>query len=345
AIGSLFGVTAALAIGLRAFLGTWLNRFGRRPFIIGAGVLHVGLCLVYWVFDRLTPFLYVVRALHGIVEAIIFSMLFTYAADIVPVSRRTEGLALFGVSGQVPIALSGLAGEWLLARAGYHELFLVTAIFAALGLLLSLPLPEPEHAFEAAEPRGWVACATHRELVPLWFIGVAFATAVSPVFVFLKTYVMDTGVGSVGLFLALYSLSAATLRLFFGWVPDRVGPKKALAPAILAVACGMWLMAHASGTLSLTLAGMLVGAGHGLAFPIIVGLVVGRVVPAERAVAMSLATSIFDMGQLIGGPLFGAIIEARSYATAFVSAGVIAATGLVVFTLWEWRLKVRPSPA
>jgi MFS family permease len=155
------------------------------------------------------------------------------------------------------------------------------------------------------------------------------------VFIFLKTYVLRMHVGSVGLFLSLYSLSAASLRFFFGWVPDRIGPKRALGPAIAAVALGMWLIARASSAVEVGFAGVLAGAGHGLAFPIVVGLVVDRAAPAERGVAMSLVTSIFDVGQLMGGPLFGALIDAFGYGVTFGAAGAIALFGLIVFSVWD----------
>jgi len=336
AIGTLFGATSALAIVSRPVLGAWIERVGRRPFIVATGVLHVLLCGLYMSVNTFGPGVYVLRAVHGIVEAVIVSILFTYAADIVPASRRTEGIAWFGVSGQIPIALGALTGDFVLLRMGYRELFAVTVVFSLLGLLFSLPLGELGREPAGNEPvRGVLACATQPDLLPIWFIGAVFATAIAPVFIFLKTYVMHTGVGSVGLFLALYSLSAAALRVFLGWVPDRVGPKRALGPAILAVGAGMWLIARATTAMEIGAAGMLAGAGHGLAFPILVGLVVERARSSERVIAMSLVTSIFDVGTLVGGPLFGAIIEARGYPAAFLSAAAVAAVGLVAFVPWD----------
>jgi MFS family permease len=334
-IGGLSGTTAGLAIVSRPLLAPLMDRAGRRAFILAAGAAHVALCVLYCFITHWGIAVYVLRALHGVVEAVIFSVLFTYAADVVPVSRRTEGLAWFGVSAQIPIALAGLLGDGVLARAGYRELFLGTVVAAALGLMLSLPLENPPASPAAAKSRGVVACLTQPDLLPLWFVGVAFTTSIAPLFIFLKTYVLHTGVGSVGLFLSLYSLSAAALRVFLGWVPDRIGPKRALVPAIVGVAAGLWLIARATTALEVGAAGMLAGAGHGFAFPIIVGLVVDRARAEERGVAMSLVTSIFDVGLLIGGPLFGAIIEASGYQLAFGTAGAVAATGLGAFLAWD----------
>jgi predicted MFS family arabinose efflux permease len=91
-------------------------------------------------------------------------------------------------------------------------------------------------------------------------------------------------------------------------------------------------------------AGVLAGAGHGLAFPIVVGLVVDRAATAERGVAMSLVTSIFDVGQLMGGPVFGALIDAFGYSVAFAAAGAVALVGLVVFSVWDSRA-TRDAPS
>jgi predicted MFS family arabinose efflux permease len=293
------------------------------------------LCAAYLTIHDLSVAIYVLRALHGVVEAIIFWILFTYAAEIVPASRRTEGIAWFAVSAQIPIALGALAGDAILARASYHTLFGVTVVCAALGFLASLPLANPDHAPLSVPSRGLVACAAQRDLVPLWFVGVVFATAICPAFVFLKTYVMVRHVGSVGLFLAAYSLTAATFRVVFGWLPDRVGPKRALGPAMFAVAGGLLLVALASRSIEIGVAGVLAGAGHGLVFPILVGLVVERARPAERAVAMSLVTSVFDVGQLIGGPLFGSIIDRFGYSASYGAASALAAIGFVAFLVWD----------
>jgi predicted MFS family arabinose efflux permease len=64
---------------------------------------------------------------------------------------------------------------------------------------------------------------------------------------------------------------------------------------------------------------------------------VHRSKPSERTIAVSLVTSVFDAGQLVGGPLFGAVIEAHGHRAAFGVASAIAAFGLVLFIVWDRR--------
>lgn len=336
-IGAIFAVLALVAVASRPFVGMAMDRRGRRIVILTGAVLHVLVCALYWSIDGLGAWVFAVRGLHGLVEALIFSSLFTYAADIVPETRRTEGIALFGVSGLVPMAVAGLLGDAVLARAGYTELFAVAVGFALLGLIASIPLPEPEVPAHAEPARGFLATILEPRLLPVWALGLIFATALSSVFVFLKTFVLSTGVGSVGGFFAAYAASAVVLRLGFGWVPDRVGAVRALYPAVLLMGAGLALLSLSTSAPLLIAAGALCGFGHGFAFPILAGLVVGRARGSERGSAMSVFTALFHTGMLIGGPLFGATITELGYPGAYALAAVLCAAGAVGFALLERR--------
>jgi MFS family permease len=177
----------------------------------------------------------------------LFASLFTYAADYVPAARRTQGLAIFGVSGMLPISLGGLLGDWLLSHYDYAALFLVAFGFAVIALLLSLPLRDEPHESGAREPsRAFLEVLTQRDLVPLWFVGAVFSVALAAVFVFVKLFVEETGLGSVGLFFTSYTAVALVFRVFFGWLPDRIGPKRVLFPALATLTLGFVMLALAA---------------------------------------------------------------------------------------------------
>lgn len=334
-IGFVFGVTAAIAIIARPWVGRLMDSRGRRLVIIGGGVVHLAACLAYPFVTEMGPYVYAVRAVHGVAEAALFSSLFTYATDIIPASRRTEGIAIFGVSGLLPIALGGLVGDFVLAHGSYRALFGLTVVLALGALLLSLPLREPPRDESVEPPRGFFAAVFQRDLLPIWFLGTCFSTSLSSFFVFLKTYVIETGVGSVGGFLGAYALTAIALRLFFGWVPDRFGPKRVLYPAVAMVAVGLFMLARATTAAEVVIAGALGGLGHGFSFPIVMGLVVSRARESERGSAVSVFTALFDLGMLIGGPLFGAVIAAAGYGAMFTVAASGILLGGVGFALWD----------
>jgi MFS family permease len=336
AIGLLGGAASGAALLARPPVGRALDRRGRRPLILAAGAANVAVLTLYLTLEGIGPGIYAVRVVHGVVEAALFAGYFTYAADVVPESRRTEGIALFGVSGMLPVSLGPLLGDWILARADYPQLFAASIGFAALSFLISLPLAEPHHEVHLGEAsRGMRGPALQRDLLPLWFVGTAFATAITAPFLFLKLFVEETGIGSLGLFFSAYSAAAVALRLGLGWLPDRAGPKRVLGPSLATLALGLLALVGADGGGRLALAGALCGLGHGMAFPIVSGLVVTRARRSERGAAMALYTAVFDVGPVLGGPLFGTVTRELGYSALFACAAALVLAGGVVFAFWD----------
>lgn len=344
-IGFITSLMAVAAIALRPPIGRAMDRRGRRIVILVGGVLHTGVIALYLTITAIGPWLYAVRIVHGVAEAMLFSALFTYAADHVPARMRTQGLALFGVSGMLPIALAGVLGDMLLARSGFGALFAAALVFAVLSLLLSLPLPEEARTASELDPatHGLRAALRQRDLQPIWLLGVVFSTVLTAFFIFMRRFVDEMQVGSVGLFFSAYTIAALVLRVFFGWLPDRMGPRRVLLPALVALCVGFFWMARAVTPGDLAVAGVLCGVGHGFTFPILFGLVVTRAPEGNRGTAMAVFTALFDIGMLLGGPALGAVINLAGFAAMYASAGVVLALGATIFFVWDGGLARRGS--
>ena len=337
-IGFIIGLTAFAAIAARPPIGRMMDRHGRRGVILAGGAINVLACALYLAVDRIGPLALAVRILHGFAEAMLFSALFTLAADLVPAARRTEGLAWFGASGMLPIALAGLLGDALLARSDYPALFATSLVLAAASLALSLPLRERALAPGPREPsRGFLGALAQRDLLPLWWIGSVFSFGIASVFIFTKTFVMHTGVGSVGSFFSAYAGAALVVRVAGGWLPDRVGPVRVLLPSLAILCAGLGLLALAATPAAVVVAGLCCGVGHGFVFPILSGMVVTRAREADRGSALAIFTALFDAGVLAGGPSLGALIQAVGYSGMYGFAALWIAAGSLVFAVWERR--------
>ncbi len=338
-VGMLVGATAVSAIVIRPTLGRIMDTRGRRPVVLVGGALNVVAALLYLSVSSVGPWLFVVRIVHGFGISMTFTSLFTYGADIVPVSRRTEGLALFGVSGILPIALGGVIGEIVLAQADFEALFVVAAVFAGLGFAVTILLAETGTPLAEGEIRGgFFAAVFRRRLFPIWAVTTAFSLALTGYFTFLRTFVDETGIGSVGLFFSYYAATAIALRLTLAWLPERVGPKRVLYPAFALLIAGFFVLAQASSSASIVAAGVLCGGGHAYTFPILMGMTVDRATDAGRGSAVAFFTALFDLGTLLGGPTLGLLIEQAGYPTMYSTTGVFLALAVAGFAVWERRL-------
>jgi len=339
-IGIVMALMSAAAVALRPLVGRLLDTRGRRVIARWGSLLHLAVTLAYLGVDAVGPWLYAVRILHGVAQAMLFSTLFTIAADVVPPSRRTEGIALFGVSGLLPMSLAGLIGDVILAGAGYPELFAATALMAGLGGLASWMVEDSRPGLEAGAPapRSFFATALGRTLQPLWVLGFGFALAIASYFTFLRTFIDHVGVGSMGLFYTVYSAAAIVLRVALGWVPDRVGMRRSMVPALMATVVGLLVLREADSAFDVALAGLLTGTGHAFVFPILSALVVTRAADQERGAALAMYTALFDLGMLAGGPVLGAVLERTDYGTMFAVAAAVAVVGGVGWAVWERRV-------
>src|SRR4030095_1747696 len=208
--------------------------------------------------------------------------------------------------------------------------------------VLSLAMTEPPRPHVTASASvGTKAALRQRELRPLWLLGTVFSIVLTAFFVFIKRFVDETGIGSVGLFFGAYTGAALVLRIFFGWLPDRVGPKRVLAPALAALTLGFAAMTFAQTQGSLVLAGVLCGIGHGFTFPILFGLVVSRTPEENRGSTLALFTALFDLGVLIGGPSFGLVIERFGFAAMYGLGGIALALGTVTFFVLDATIDPR----
>ena len=344
-IGLIYAATAVASVAMRPLLGTIMDRYGRRPVILLGNVLNIGFVLLYLTVTTLGPWVYAVRIGHGVAEAMLFSALFTYGTDVVPKARRTEGIALFGVSGLLPLGVAGILGDFVLSIAGFRELFLTAAGFAVATLVFSLPLPERRPILAPGEkPKGFWRIVAMPNLMPIWWMLGSFSLVLTGYFVFIRRYVDDTGYGSVGLFFSAYVIVAILERLFLGWLPDRVGRKRVLYPSMGALVLGFLVLAFAGSWVGVAVAGALCGAGHGFVFPILTAMLVDRAPDSDRGSAMSFFTALLDIGTLIGGPILGVLIDTGGWSPMYVFSAVFLSGATVIFARWDRRATDEETP-
>jgi MFS family permease len=332
-IGWVMATAAVTAVIARPFVGRVMDSMGRRPVALFGALVHLIACAGYLFAGEMGPGLFAVRVVHGVAEALLFSVMFTIAADLVPATRRTEGIAIFGLSGMLPLGLAGLIGDAVLKVGTYDDVFKVSILSALLAGLGTLPIRDSKPV-GGLPPRGFFRAISSSELLPVWFAGLTFATAVASAFTFIKTFVLHTGHGTAGLFFSVYTVSAILLRVGFAWVPERVGLTRVLIPSMLCVTLGLVCLALSDHALYVAAAGALCGIGHGYAFPILSALAVTRARPAERGAAITVFTALFGVGTL-AAPAFGAIEDAAGYPAMFGTAAGLCMLGALGFWAWD----------
>lgn len=336
-IGLLYGVGAVLALAGRPALGRILDLTHRRTVLKVSGLLHAAVVLLLMTTTLWGPWLWVLFLSQRVLMLVFFTTMLTYAADSLPVEHRTEGLALFGLSGLLPIALGGVIGDLVIDAFGFHALFLLSASagLASWGVIWRLPLLP---LLSRLPRRNFWAAMVQRDLLPLWWVTLCFSFGLETLFTFLRTYVETRQVGSTGLFFGVYGVTAIVIRVAGGRHYDRTPHRPVVVGSLVAYGVGISFLAFAGAVPLFVAAAIAAGLAHGAIFPIMSSQVVVRAREAERGSAISIFTSLFDIALLLGVPAVGFLIEHMDYGTAFTVAGVALGVGAVVYALWDGRL-------
>jgi MFS family permease len=202
-----------------------------------------------------------------------------------------------------------------------------------LGLVCCLPLRDVPlvGTEQTVRPRSLLRTALDRNLLSVWLAAFTFFVGVVVVFTFVKTFVVATGIGSMGRFFGAYATTAVLLRVFLGWLPDRLGARRMVGIAMSCYAFGFIALAAAGKPVDVLVGGLLLGAGHGYAFPVLLSLVVARSRTQERGAATAFFMALDWFSLLLAGPMVGYAIEQIGYGQSFLGVGLVVALGTGVF--------------
>lgn len=337
-IGLVFSVASGASLASRPVVGRYLDLVGRKPIILVAGALNATSLLLFMTVDDYGPWMFVTRALYMVSEIGLFTAFLTYAADTLPASRRAQGLAYYGLSVLIPIGAGSVLAELILDRWAFDGLFRTAFVCVATSWVMVWWLPRrPTDERGTLPRRSMLAAFLQRNLIPLWIITFVFGAVTSVLFTFIRTFVDERGIGSVGLFFGVYSICAVIVRLSASTFSDRFGYRKVLAPTFVFTAGAMFLLSVTDSTPLFVVAAALGGMGHGITSPVLTSETVRRARTAERGSALALFTALFDLAIIAVIPVIGRIIDTFSYPAAFRTAGGLVVVGSAAFFYFDRR--------
>lgn len=333
----LYAAAAIAALSLRPAFGKLLDLTHRRTILLFAGISNVTFVLLLVVASAWGPFLWAVFLVHRVLQIGLFTAMLTYAADAIVEERRTQGLAVFGLSGLFSIAAGGVLGDVLISWVGFDGLFVASAGAGLVSWLIVWQLPTLK-IMNRAPRRGFFHALTQANLLPIWWITFSFSAGLETLFTFTRTYVDERQVGTAGLFFGVYGLTAAATRIAGGRSYDRIPQRPMVMVAIGAYGGCLLLLAQAQSLPMFVAAAAIGGLAHGAVFPVLSSSVIYRARISERGSAMSIFTSIFDVALLVSAPVVGGLIEGFSYTVSFTAMGLFLAVGGVIYSMWDKRM-------
>lgn len=343
-VGTLMAVGSVGGLLLRPVVGWALDAVGRKLILLASTlVLAVGMGLIAFSTD-MGWVIYTARLLTGIGAGSLFAAYFTWVTDHIPAARRTEGIAIFGISGLLPLVVNPVAELVGVQAAELRWFFPMLGVLVLVSILPVFGLKEaPRIQVKTPDDVPWARALTTGSLWPVWWATIVFAGLVAVFNAFATVVATNRGIPHPANLWFGYAGAAVCVRLFGPRLPARLGPRNFVAPALGAYSAACLVIAGADSALAFLVAGALGGFGHGYCFPVLTGQVVDRTPPRLRGASLAVFTALWE-GAAVGlTPLFGAIADRTGDAAMFSTAALAATLGLVLWVLLEGRVRTSGS--
>ncbi|SDD76159.1 Predicted arabinose efflux permease, MFS family [Paenibacillus sp. UNCCL117] len=330
-IGLAAGAFTLTAVVFRPLVGGLLDRYGRRSFMIW-GLLFFILCMYLYEWVAGIAILLVLRALHGATWAFSTTAVSTSVTDMIPVSRRGEGMGWFGMAMTVAMAIGPMLGLWMLQSASFQGLFLLATGLSAAALLLVFRVRVP---FQPASPARKIQIF-ERSVLPvassLFFLAVAYGGITT----FLPLFAESIRVNS-GTFFLIYALALTLIRPLAGKLSDRFGEAYVILPSLVITIASLLVLSFSTGLGGVILAAVLYGIGFGSAQPALQAANLRLAPPDKRGVANATYLTAFDLGIGLGAIMLGWVSQYSGYELLFTVCAVSVAVSALVFVSFARR--------
>lgn len=345
AIGVILSCYTIAALFIRPFSGYLLDTFARKPLYLFAYFIFTGIFAGYLFAGILTLFT-ILRIFHGFAFGTVTVAGNTIVIDIMPSSRRGEGLGYYGMMNNTAMSIGPMVGLFLHEAYSFETIFTCAFISCSIGFLMALlvktPVKQPVKR-EAISLDRFILLKGIPAGIDLMLLSVPYGMTTTFVAIYAKNIGITSG---TGLFFTFMAIGMAVSRLFAGKQVDKGRILSVISWGMYLVcfcyfllsACALLMEVNRIITIGIFFSiALFLGIGFGTMFPAFNTLFVNLAPNAQRGTATSTYLTSWDMGIGIGVLTGGYIGQITTFDRAFFFGAC-----LTLFAVFYFRKKVGP---
>lgn len=333
-IGLCLAGYSVMALLIRPFSGYITDSFPRKIvliicsfffFLVFGGYLIAGSLAMFTIF----------RTLHGLPFGAATVSASTVAIDVLPSSRRTEGMGYYGLANNLATVIGPILAIWFLNifQGNYQPLFWLSLGVSFAGILLDFSIDIPRKEFIPNKKaisldrffllKGW------REAVTL----VCFACSYGVVSTYVAIYGKEAlGITSgAGLFFSFLAVGLILSRLTGAKALRENRVTRNATIGMLISVFGYLLFAVVQQPWAYYGSAFIIGLGNGHMYPAFLNMFINLAEHSQRGTANSSILTSWDAGVGLGVLIGGLLSEHLGYAAAFLGAFAVNVTGIILY--------------
>lgn len=335
-IGFVLSGYTLTALLIRPFSGFFVDSFPRKIVLLVSYFIFAAFFCGYIIAGTLTIFA-IIRTLHGIPFGAVTVANSTVAIDVLPSSRRAEGIGYYGLSNNVATAIAPTIALWMFAFTNsYTSLFIFSLVVAFVGFAINTTLKLKRRELHKGKEK-----LSFDRFIMLkgWSQSLCLICFASS-FGVLSTYVAIYGAdelgitGGTGLFFMFFAIGLILSRLT-GSRSLRKGliARNATIGTLISLV-GYIIFAGIHNPIGYYTAPFIIGLGNGHMFPAFQSIFINLTTNEHRGTANSTLLVSWDIGVGIGIFVGGMISERYDFHAAFWWGALINAIGVALYLVY-----------
>lgn len=354
ALGTILCCYTVSCLCVRPFSGYLMDKFPRKPIYILCYIICVSMFLGYILAATLAWFI-LLRAVHGVAFGGVTVGGNTLCVDIMPSSRRGEGLGYYGLTNNTAMALGPMTGLMLHGQISYSSIFLVGMLASTAGLLCAIAVkartPEsmriaaatPRQQFSTTLPKPKISLDRFVLLkgipvsISLLMLSIPYGATTN----FVAMYAHEINISApTGFFFTLMAVGMGASRIVAGKKVDRgyitqcihFGFYPVITAFLLLGLCRFIAPASTeAATIVFFTVPLLLGIGFGVMFPAMNSLYINLAPNNQRATATSTYLTAWDIGIGIGIISSGIIAEHFTFYMVYLTGAILCTLSMFFF--------------
>lgn len=339
-IGAILSCYTIAALCMRPFSGYLLDTFSRKPLYLLAYFFFTTMFGGYMLAGTLSLFI-LCRIIHGFSFGMVTVSGNTIVIDIMPSSRRGEGLGYYGLANNIAMSIGPMTGLFLHeAQIGYTFIFSCSLATCIIGFLCAYLVKTPYKASVKREPISLDRFILLKGIpagISLLLLSIPYGMTTN----YVAMYAKQIGItASTGFFFTLMAIGMAVSRLFSGKLVDKGKITQVIQSGMYLVsfcffslsACG-WLINWNIPLITFFFfaISLFLGIGFGIMFPAYNTLFVNLAPNNQRGTATSTYLTSWDIGIGIGMVVGGYIAEISTFKMAYMFGAILTVIALFYF--------------
>lgn len=338
-IGLVLACYIVSSLMMRPFSGYILDTFPRKPLYILSYISFTCIFLGYMAGGALAFFI-ILRVLHGLAFGTLSVGGNTIVIDIMPASRRGEGLGYYGLTNNLAMSTGPMAGLLLHGHVTYEMIFAISLAACVAGLLLACRVKTP-YKPRAKRPPVSPDRILLLKGIPAGLSLVLLSIPYGATTNYVALYVEEMGLHvQSGLYFVLMATGMGISRIFSGKRVDKGYVTECIHHGFFLVILAFALLGSCESMMRrdetvtecvFLLIPFIQGVGFGIMFPAYNTLFINLAPNSQRATATGTYLTSWDVGLGLGMILSGIVAQWSDFQTVYVGGAILGIVSMLHF--------------